>query len=166
MGPVPEMGELRLAVRKARGDRTRSAGKVAKRVLILLSLRSRLDRVAWNMTDKGRDGFYHDPKVKDWEVRHQFMVSVGIAFEDMPEVLDRALKNPDGDSADAALLWRATDAYRYLAIARVPGAWTDSGVEHWSKRDQNEAMRETWVALCDEVADIIGLPPRYGFPAA
>jgi hypothetical protein len=164
-GLVPEIGELRIAVREARGDRRRSASDVAKRIMRLLSIRSRLDRTAWNMTMNGPDGFWHDPRIKDWDVRHQFLVSIGIAFEDMPEVLETALKNGDGDSADAALLWRATDAYRYLAIAPVPEAWADSGVEHWSKSRQNEAMQETWTDLCDEIADIVDLPPRYGFPA-
>jgi hypothetical protein len=126
--------------------------ETAVRVRELLRLRSRLDRVAWNTLGSGPLGACPKPGMKDWTERCMFLVSVGIAFEDMPEVLGRALSDPDGTSAYGSLLHRTVEAYSFLGAARVPARWSQ------------DAMEETWRELCDAVAAIIGQEPDYGTP--
>lgn len=166
MDAIPEIIELRRAVEKARGGVRRTPREVAERVMKLMRIRSNIDKTAWNVQMKGPDGLRSDPRIRNWEERHLLLVSIGIAFEDMPEVLEMALGNGDADSVDASLLWCATDAHLHLATARLPVPPKDDGVGNLWKNDQDEAMRKAWTALCDEVADIIRLPPRYGLPAA
>lgn len=126
--------------------------ETAERVRHLLRLRSRLDRVAWNTLGRGPLGMYPMSGVTDWTDRCMFLVCVGIAFEDMPEVLDRALADLDGTSAHRSLLHRTVEAYSYLGAARVPARWS------------RDAMEQTWRELCDAIADIIGQAPDYGTP--
>ena len=124
--------------------------ETARRVRHLLHLRSRLDRVAWNTLGYGPLGTHPMPGIKDWTDRCMFLVSVGIAFEDMPGVLDLALADPEGTSAHGSLLHRTVEAYSFLGAAHVPARWSHDGME-WA-----------WRELCDAVAEIIGQEPDYG----
>jgi hypothetical protein len=124
--------------------------ETAERVGHLLRLRSRLDRVAWNTLSHGPLGTRPMPGIGDWTDRCMFLVSVGIAFEDMPEVLDQALADLDGTSARGSLLHRTVEAYSFLGAAQVPARWN------------HDAMEQTWRELCEAVAEIIGQEPDYG----
>ena len=124
--------------------------RTAERVRHLLRLRSRIDRIAWNTLGHGHMGGVADPRIRDWSDRCMLLVAVGIAFEDMPEVLDQAIADPDGTSAHGTLLHRAAQAYGHLAAARVPARWQHGTLDH------------DWRRLCDAVAEIIGQQPDYG----
>jgi hypothetical protein len=129
--------------------RRETGPETAARVRRLLRLRSRIDRTAWNTLGYGPLGSLAMPGIADWDDRCMLLVSIGMAFEDMPEVLDHALKDA-GTSSHEELLSRALQAYEILGIARVPARWN------------YDAMENAWRDLCDAVAGIVGLEPAYG----
>lgn len=133
-------------------DRQETGAQTSKRVQRLLKLRSHVDREAWNTLGTGPMGSYPSPTITDWPDRCMLLVTIGIAFEDFPEVLERAIDDPDGTSAHASLLYRTTQAYEHLAAARVPARWNHPFVD------------ASWRKLCDAVAEIIGQEPHYGTP--
>lgn len=140
----------RIGIPKAILKQHETGTDTARRVRHLLRLRSRIDRLAWNTLGYGPYGTRPMPGIKDWTDRCMFLVAIGVAFEDMLEVLDRALADPDGTSARSSLLHRASEAYGFLASTLVPARWNDSHMEH------------AWHDLCEAVAAIIGHEPNYG----
>lgn len=142
--------EERLHVPKHVMDRQESNRKTAKHVQRLLELRSRLDRAAWNTLGYGPLGSHPSPLIHDWNDRCMFLTMIGMAFEDLPEVLGNALAEPDGHSVRREMLVRVNQAYDMLAGTRVPTRWN------------HDAMEGSWRRLCEAVAEIIGQEPRYG----
>lgn len=123
--------------------------KTAERVMELLRLRSRIDRIAWNTLGSGRMGASPDPRIDDWPERAMLLVAVGIAFEDMPEVLEHALADPEGTSTHGELLHRAAQAHAHLATVNVPRRWS------------NGTLDQEWDMLRDAVAGIVGQRPDH-----
>lgn len=140
----------------------RTGREVAQTVMRLLELRSRLDRTMWNLSASAGEPPRPMPWIRDWQSRYFLLVSVGIAFEDMPEVLAHALKDPDGTSTDAELVSRSADAYCHLAMSPVPWEWVPNTPDRPTRRDADGHAKGIWKALCDAFADILNLEPRYG----
>jgi len=131
-------------------DKRQTDRETAGQVRLLLKLRSRVDRVAWNTLGHGPYGSRPMPGIRDWEARCMLLVAIGSAFEDMPEVLEHALRDPEGTSTHRELLHRAIQAHAALGTASVPARWSQ------------DAMEDAWHDLCDAVAAIIGQEPDYG----
>lgn len=137
-----------------------TGAEVVDRVHKLIEMRSRIDRLAWNSLAAGSLKGPPSTRVGDWTDRCMLLVSIGIAFEDMPEVLGRGLDEPESVDAWYSLIHRTAEAYDALACAYIPPAWTEHSAAGGGLSDS--LMWRAWTGLCDEVAGILGLEPRYG----
>jgi len=142
-------------------ENVRSNMQTAHEIQNLLMLRSRIDRLAWNMLYGRHDGGPRAAEGKDWSECALFLVSIGSAMEDMHKVLAVALANPEGDDAHGLLVGRSFEAYVHLTLARVPACWkSGSPLARGTRSDR--LMWNAWQELCEGVANVIGFEPRYG----
>lgn len=122
-----------------------SGATLHERMLDLMRLRARFDYIAWNLLKRsGNTEFFHA------------QTCIGIAFEDMPDLLLKAGSGVDADDLAAEFLHRAIQARNHLAEARVPDDWVDGSA---TSRDH---LAEKWRALCQAFAVITDKPPLYG----
>ena len=116
-----------------------------ERMLDLMRLRARFDYIAWNLLKRsGKTEFFHA------------QTCIGIAFEDMPDLLLKAGSGTDQNELAAEFLHRAIQARNHLAEARVPDEWVHGPI---TSRD---GLAEKWRSLCDAFATITDKPPVYG----
>jgi hypothetical protein len=102
-----------------------TGAEVVDRVHRLMELRASIDRLAWNSLAAGSLKGPPSTSVGDWADRCMLLVSIGIAFEDMPEVLRYAIDDPEGLNAWGSLLHRTAEAYDAVASAYIPPAWSE-----------------------------------------
>lgn len=156
------VADISEAVRSNRPQHRRTGQEVAQTVMRLFEIRSRLDRTMWNLSACAGKPPEPMPWIRDWQSRYFLLVSVGIAFEDMPEVLAHAQKDPDGTSTDDELIYRSAEAYCHLAMSPVPSEWMPGTPDRQTPAFADEYAKEIWKDLCDAFADILNLEPRYG----
>lgn len=116
-----------------------------ERMLELMRIRARFDYIAWNRLKRSAGT----------EFAHA-QACIGIAFEDMPDLLQKAGSGVDATHLAAEFLHRAIQARNHLAKAHVPDDWVDGAV---TSRD---GLAEKWRALCEAFAVIVDKPPLYG----
>jgi hypothetical protein len=122
-----------------------SGAPLHERMLELMRIRARFDYIAWNrLRYSTRIEFAHA------------QACIGIAFEDMPDLLLKAGSCADTKDLAAEFLHRAIQARNHLAEARVPDDWTNAAV---TSRDD---LAEKWRTLCEAFAIITDKPPIYG----
>lgn len=156
------VADISEAVRANRPTHRRTGREVARAVMHLFEIRSRFDRTMWNLSASAGEPPKPMPWIGDWQSRYFLLVSVGIAFEDIPEVLAHALKDPDGTSTDDEFIHRSAEAYCHLAMSPVPWEWMPNVAKRSKRRFGDECAEEIWKELCDAFADILNLEPRYG----
>ena len=122
-----------------------SGAPLHERMLDLMRIRARFDYIAWNRL-RYSTGI---------EFAHA-QACIGIAFEDMPDLILKAGSGADANDLAAEFLHRAIQARNHLAEARVPDEWTHGPI---TSRD---GLGEKWRSLCDAFAAITDKPPLYG----
>ena len=156
------VADISEAVRANRPTHRRTGREVARAVMHLFEIRSRFDRTMWNLSASAGEPPKPMPWIRDWQSRYFLLVSVGIAFEDIPEVLEHALKDPDGTSTDDEFIHRSAEAYCHLAMSPVPWEWMPNTADRRTRQDADDHAKRAWKAICDAFADILNIEPRYG----
>ena len=132
-------------------------GDAIKVMTSLLLARGRIDRVLWNAFQQGHGSVHGNLAAAPLS----FMAELGMGFEDLPEELEMALRGDPRAPYQGGLAWRLTDTYRRYAAIRIPREWHPSATRRGHTM-MGDHMRGRWKALCDQVAEPLGLKPRYG----
>jgi hypothetical protein len=156
------VADISEAVRSNRPEHRRTGQEIARTIMRLFEIRSRLDRTMWNLSASAGEPPKPMPWIRDWQSRYFLLVSVGVAFEDISEVLAHALRDPEGTSTDDGFIHRCAEAYCHLAMSPVPWEWMPNTPDRRRRKDADDHAKRAWKAICDAFADILNIEPRYG----
>jgi hypothetical protein len=130
----------------------------AIRILTSLMLcRGRIDRVLWNAFSQDGRRMPRTPTAAPLS----FMAELGMGFEDLPEEMEIAMRGDPKAPYQGGLAGRLADTHRRYAAIRIPREWHPCAMSK-GRAGLSDHMRGRWKALCDQVAEPLGLEPRYG----
>ena len=130
-------------------ERLRSGAPLQGRIIGLMKMRARIDYLIWNRERSWSTGRYAHAQA-----------CMGIAFEDMSDLIEKATSGKDLDALASEFLHRSLQARSHLGEARVPEEWMPQPPPRW----HDEPMRGKWMELCQALAEITGKEPLFGIP--
>lgn len=118
-----------------------------ERIFELMRLRARFDYTAWNRRRYSAALAHADAQT-----------CIGIAFEDMPDLLRKAGIGADHKELASEFLSRSLQARAHLAEAFVPKNWIQEPLSTW------DGLGEKWRELCAALGTITDRRPLFGIP--